>query len=274
MNDTRKLMGVLNEDRPSGTGLPQKPSLSIIIPAFNEERRLPPTFAKLENYFSTTVWRSIEVIVVNDGSQDRTAQVTCEFTKRKPEVRLVHNPGNRGKGYSVRHGVAHASGDWILFTDADLSTPLDELTKLLQVANNSAADVIIGSRALDRSLILKHQPFSRQLAGMLFNVAVRMTTGMSYRDTQCGFKLFSRRAARELFGRQQLDGFGFDVELLFIAQKLGLTVAEVPVVWEDAPGTKVSMLHGLDAFVDLLRVHVHAAQGNYRTSSLQETSCK
>jgi len=201
------------------------------------------------------------VLVVDDGSRDATAQAAERFG---PPVRLLRNPGNRGKGYSVRHGMLEARGDWVLFTDADLSAPIEDLAKLSDAVETRKAHIAIGSRALDRSLIGVHQSAFREYAGRLFNVVMRLATGLPYRDTQCGFKLFERRAAREIFSRQQLDRFGFDVEVLYIARLLGYRAVEVPVRWDNVEGSKVGMFSGLDGFVDLWRVRRNHWQGRYR----------
>lgn len=198
-------------------------------------------------------------MVVDDGSADGTADVA-----RAAGVRVLENPGNRGKGYSVRHGMLQAKGDWVLFTDADLSAPIDDLEKLWTAAGRADAAVAIGSRAIDRSLIGVHQPFFRETSGRFFNVAMRIVTGLPFHDTQCGFKLFERRAATAIFERQSLDGFGFDVEVLYIARRLGYLVLEVPVRWNDVPGTKVSLLLGMKGFLDPLKVRWNGIRGKYR----------
>jgi len=179
-------------------------------------------------------------------------------------VRLLQNPGNRGKGYSVRHGMEKAQGDWILSTDADLSSPLEEVDKLLAAVEREQAAAAIGSRALDRSLVGVHQAAIREWSGRLFNVIMRAATGLPFRDTQCGFKLFRSDAARVIFPRQKLDGFGFDVEDLLIARIHGFKVVEVPVRWDNVEGTKVSALTGARAFWDLLVVRWHQLCGRYR----------
>jgi glycosyltransferase involved in cell wall biosynthesis len=176
---------------------------------------------------------------------------------------VLRNPGNRGKGFSVRHGMLEARGDWALFTDADLSAPIEELEKLWSAAESAGAPVAFGSRALDRSLVGIHQPVFREAMGRIFNILMRAATGLPHRDTQCGFKLFERAAAREIFGRQLLDRFGFDVEVLYIARRLGLRAIEVPVRWNDVLGTKVGMLSGLSAFADPLKVRWHGLTGRY-----------
>jgi glycosyltransferase involved in cell wall biosynthesis len=239
-------------------------SLSILIPAYNEEKRLPATLERVICYLERGSWEFTEIVVVDDGSRDATVRVVEDFAARSPWMRLLRNPGNRGKGYSVRHGMLEAKGEWALFSDADLSTPMDEVEKLWSAAEKSGAQVAIGSRALDRTLIGVHQPVFRESAGKLFNVGVRMVTGLPLMDTQCGFKLFETRAAREIFRRQQLERFGFDVEVLFIARQLGYAIVEVPVRWNDVAGTKVSALSGLSAFLDPLRVRINQWKGRYK----------
>jgi len=239
-------------------------SVSIVIPAYDEEKRLPGTLERITSYLKSGSWKFSEVIVVDDGSRDGTVRVAEEFRARVPPVRVLRNPGNRGKGYSVRHGMMKAKGEWTLFTDADLSTPIEELEKLWTAAQEARAQVAIGSRALNRSLIGVHQPFFRESAGKVFNVAARIVTGLPFWDTQCGFKLFEAGAAREIFRRQRLERFGFDVEVLFIARKLGYSTIEVPVRWNDMAGTKVGAATGLAAFLDPLRVRLHQLRGKYR----------
>jgi glycosyltransferase involved in cell wall biosynthesis len=235
------------------------------MPAFNEERRLPSTLDAVLGHLSRQPYSSVEVLVVDDGSTDRTSAVVEEYRREHPHVRLLSNPGNRGKGYSVRHGMLQAAGDWILFTDADLSAPIAELAKLEAAARDRHAQVIIGSRALDRSLIGVHQSVFREYAGRFFNLSMRATVGLPFWDTQCGFKLFSSQAARAVFSRTTVDRFGFDVEALFLARKFGFRVVEVPVRWDHVEGTKVSMFRdSIDMFLDLLRVRLNQLRGLYR----------
>jgi len=234
-------------------------SISIIIPAFNEEKRLPATLATVSGYLAAGGWEFSEILVVDDGSRDATAAVAASAG-----ARVLHNPGNRGKGYSVRHGMLEAQGEWALFSDADLSAPIGELETLWSAVERDGARCAIGSRALDRSLIGVHQPFFREQMGRVFNLLMRLETGLPFRDTQCGFKLFETAAAREIFGRQRLDGFGFDVEVLYIARRLGYRTLEVPVRWNDAPGTKVSMMLGAKGFLDPMKVRWNGLTGKYR----------
>jgi len=234
-------------------------SISIVIPAYNEESRLAEALTEaLARGFH-------EVLVVDDGSTDGTAALAGRFQREDSRVRLLVNPGNRGKGYSVRRGMLEARGRWILFSDADLSAPVDEVLTLSRAAEQQEAAVAIGSRALDRSLIGVHQSSFRETAGRIFNFFVRLLTGLPVLDTQCGFKLFEAAAAREIFRRQRIDRFGFDVEVLFIARRLGYRIVEVPVKWSHSKGTKVSMFRdSLNMFLDLARVRWNALLGRYR----------
>jgi glycosyltransferase involved in cell wall biosynthesis len=239
-------------------------SISIIIPAYNEEKRLPAALDKVIAYLRRTPWPFAEIVVVDDGSSDGTVEVTERTRRACPSLRLLRNPGNRGKGYAVRHGILECRGEWALFTDADLSTPIEELEKLWQAADKAGAQIVVGSRAIDRGLIGIHQPWFRENAGRLFNLSMRLVTRLPFRDTQCGFKLFEARAAREIFRRQLLHGFGFDVEVLFIAHCLGYQAIEVPVRWNDVAGTKVTTLGGVAAFLDPLRVRWNQVLGRYK----------
>jgi glycosyltransferase involved in cell wall biosynthesis len=239
-------------------------SLSIVIPAYNEEKRLPASLDKILEYLRARRWEFIEILVVDDGSTDGTAALVESYRAKAPAIRLVSNPGNRGKGFAVRNGMLAARGDWRLFTDSDLSAPIEELDKLIEAAERHKADVAFGSRAVDRSLVSVHQPWSREVSGRIFNLIMRTLTGLPHRDTQCGFKLYRGEAAREVFTRQKLDGFGFDVEDLFIAKRLGLPALEVPVRWADVEGTRVSLKTGLRAFSDLLVIRWNQLRGRYR----------
>jgi len=239
-------------------------ALSIVIPAYNEERRLLSTLRSVLTYLGTAPWPSWEILVVDDGSRDGTAAAAEQFCVTNPAIRLLENPGNRGKGYSVRHGMLEAQGEWILFTDADLSAPIEELDRLAEAARRAGAAVAIGSRALDRSLIEVHQSFFRETAGRIFNLLMRTALGLPFADTQCGFKIFQREAAREVFRRQRLERWGFDAEVLFIARRRGYKTIEVPVRWSHSEGTKVSMLRdSVNMFLDLLRIRWNQLRGLY-----------
>lgn len=237
--------------------------LSIVIPAYNEERRLPSTLDAVFAWLEQSSFPETEVLVVDDGSTDGTAALVEARMPAEPRLRLIRNPGNRGKGYAVRHGMLQAQGDWILFSDADLSAPINELPRLLSAAQESNASVAIGSRALDRSLIGVHQSQWRELSGILFNRIMRLATGLPFADTQCGFKLYHREAARRIFPLQRLEGFSFDVEDLFVAKSLGIATLEVPVRWNNVEGTKVGMTQGIASFLDLIRIRWYWLQGFY-----------
>lgn len=240
-------------------------SISIIIPAYNEEARLPATLDRVIGYLTRTHWEFCEVLLVDDGSSDSTVTVAEEIRKRHAMLRVLRNPANRGKGYSVRHGMLEAKGEWALFSDADLSAPIEELDKLCKAAGESHASVAIGSRALDRSLIGVHQSVWRENGGRIFNLLMRAATGLPFWDTQCGFKLFETKAAREIFRRQRLERFGFDAEILFIASRLGYKIVEIPVRWDHAEGTKVSVFRdSTEMFLDLLRIRWNDWMGRYR----------
>jgi glycosyltransferase involved in cell wall biosynthesis len=238
-------------------------SISIIIPAYNEEKRLPGSLRQLIAYLERGGWRFAEILVVDDGSTDGTVQAAGQMRAAYPDLRVLRNPGNRGKGYAVRHGMLECRGEWALFTDADLSTPIEELEKLWQAAEREGAQLALGSRALDRRLIGVHQSFFRENVGKLFNLGMRLATGLPFHDTQCGFKLFETRAAHEIFRRQLLDGFGFDVEVLFIGRRLGYREIEVPVRWNDVEGTKMTALRGLAAFLEPWQVRWNQIKGRY-----------
>jgi dolichyl-phosphate beta-glucosyltransferase len=236
--------------------------LSIVVPAFNEGGRLPLTLPRLAAFCETRP--NTDVLVVNDGSLDDTATVVDEFVRRHPAVRAIHNPTNHGKGYALRQGAMQVRGEWILLTDADLSTPLDEVETVFAAARHRDASIVIGSRAIDRRTVGVHQSMAREWSGRFFNVAVRAITGLPFLDTQCGFKLYHRDAAALVFPRQTLAGFGADVENLVTARVHGLRVVEVPVRWDNVEGTRVGPLSGGRAFVDLILVRVNELCGRYR----------
>jgi len=236
--------------------------LSIIIPSYNEEARLPGTLQRIAEYLPTLRLRT-EVLVVNDGSTDRTATVAESFHGKLTGLRVLSNGTNRGKGYSVRHGMLEAQGDMVLFTDADLSAPIEEAEKLLRPLNNGY-DVAIGSRAMDRSLISTRQSIFRETAGIIFNKIVRMVLRLPFVDTQCGFKAFRRERSRIIFEQQRIEGFGFDPELLYLARHYGLRAIEIPVRWGHSEATKVNMLgDSLKMFGDIFTIRWNAMSGRY-----------
>jgi glycosyltransferase involved in cell wall biosynthesis len=237
------------------------PELSIVVPSFNEERRLPRTLERIANYIREKR-PNTEVIVVDDGSTDQTAAVAESWKDRIPGLRVLTNDGNRGKGYSVRHGSLEAQGDVVLFTDADLSAPIEEAQKLLAALQTH--DVAIGSRAVDRSLIEVHESPFREFAGIVFNRIVRVALGLPFVDTQCGFKAFHRERCRIVFEQQTIERFGFDPELLYLARHHGLSIVEVPVRWAHSPATKVNMMRdSLQMFLDIFIIRWNGLRGRY-----------
>ena len=242
-----------------------QPDLSIIIPAYNEEDRLARTLGRIRDYLSNRPFGSaeVEIIVVDDGSTDGTLRLAQEWVGEFPHLRILSNGENHGKGYSVRHGMLEARGRIALFTDADLSSPIEESHKLL-TAIEEGNDAAIGSRALDRTLIQAHQSRFREMAGIIFNGFVRLFTGLRFHDTQCGFKAFARERSRIIFDQQRIQGFGFDPEILFLARRHRLRVTEVPVRWAHDPATRVRVIR--DSFRmlrDLLLVRWNWAWGRY-----------
>jgi glycosyltransferase involved in cell wall biosynthesis len=237
------------------------PDLSIIIPSYNEELRLPPTLERIAAYIQTS-GRATEVLVVDDGSKDGTAAVAEYFQIRIPSLRVISNGVNRGKGCSVRHGIQEARGRIALFTDADLSAPIEEAGKLIDALE--ANDVAIGSRALDRSLISVHESRFREFAGIIFNTIVRLILWLPFVDTQCGFKAFRRDRCKIIFEQQTIERFGFDPELLYLARHHGLRAVEIPVRWGHSPATKVSMMRdSLQMFIDVFTIRWNSLRGRY-----------
>lgn len=240
----------------------QNLSYSIIIPAYNESQRIAASLDKIIAYTSEQRWMT-EILVVNDGSRDNTRDIVREYAKTHPQVRLIENPGNRGKGYTVRNGMSQATGEIVLFTDADLSSPIQESKKLF-AAIQAGADVAIGSRWLQAELQTERQPLHRQLFGRIFNLLLRIILGLKYKDTQCGFKAFTRKAALSLFPRQRIERWGFDPELLFLSQKYGLNIAEVPVEWAHDDRSKINpVVDGFKMFTEMLRIRWADVTGKY-----------
>jgi glycosyltransferase involved in cell wall biosynthesis len=241
------------------------PALSIVIPSYNEERRLPPTLEKISAWLRSESLEA-EILVVDDGSSDGTARVVADFAARMPGVRLVSNGQNFGKGYSVRHGMLESRAPIALFTDADLSAPIEEASKLL--AALQTADVAFGSRAVNRRLISVHQSPFREFAGILFNKVVKLVLWIPFVDTQCGFKAFRMDRARILFQQQRVHRFGFDPELLFLARRHGLRAVEIPVRWAHDPHTKVSVYRdSLLMLLELFSIRWNAIRGRYPRAS-------
>lgn len=213
--------------------------VSIVIPAYNEEARIGPTLEHIARYFKERD-TSFEIVLVDDGSQDRTAQVAVQKLNGIP-YQILKNSQNRGKGFSVRRGVLASKGNLILFVDSDLSTPIEDFEKL-EVVLRRGCDVAIGSRAMTSSDVQIHQNFLRETMGKTFNVVARLLSFHGIKDSQCGFKAFKSQAARALFERQRLNGFCFDAEVLYLAQKMGYRVQEVGVRWRNSPDSKVHIL--------------------------------
>ena len=238
--------------------------LSVVVPAYNESVRIGPTLEKILAYLRRQSYEA-EIVVVNDGSQDRTGELVRALAASHPEIRLFETPLNRGKGAAVKQGVLESHGKWVLFSDADLSTPIEEVEKLLEAVERERAVAAIGSRALRRELIGVHQPLLRVWSGRFFIVVVRLATGLKIHDTQCGFKLFHLQATREAFLLQTSQGFGFDPELLYLVQLHGGRIVEVPVRWDNSPATKVRFFRdSLLMLLDLLRLRRNRWQGRYR----------
>jgi dolichyl-phosphate beta-glucosyltransferase len=235
---------------------------SFIVPAYNESSRIRPSLDEMLRYTAAQNWEA-EILVVDDGSRDNTAEVIREYGRAHSQIRLLQNPGNRGKGFSVRNGMLHARGDICLFTDADLSSPISEARKLFE-AIGAGADVAIGSRWLRAELQTERQPLYRQVFGRIFNLVLRLCLGLHFKDTQCGFKAFRREAAQRVFPLQKIERWGFDPEILFIARRMGFEVAEVPVLWAHSEGTRLHPFRdGMKMFVDVLHIRWNALIGTY-----------
>ena len=240
----------------------KSPRYTIVIPAYNESARITASLDHILLFSAQNQW-DLEIIVVNDGSRDNTAEIVRDYARRNPCVQLLQNPGNRGKGYSVRNGVLNARGDVILFTDADLSSPIEEAPKLF-AALRQGADMAIGSRWLQVELQNKRQPLYRQVFGRIFNLLLRVTLGLPYKDTQCGFKAFSRSTGEAIFSRQMIDRWGFDPEILFLARKMGCKIIEIPVEWAHDSRSKINpVTDGFRMFLEMLWIRWASATGRY-----------
>jgi len=238
------------------------PNYSIVIPAYNEAGRIPATLQAVIECVRQNCW-SAEIIVVNDGSSDATAEIVKDIARHAPEVRLLENPGNRGKGYSVRSGLLQAFGEIVMFTDADLSAPMDEAQGLFDAIENGA-DIAIGSRWLETKRQTIRQPLYRQFFGRCFNAVTRLVMGLPFADTQCGFKAFTRAAAQTVFQLQTIERWGFDPEILFIALKRGYRIQEVPVSWAHDERSRVSYLKdGIQMLKEIAIVRWNALLGRY-----------
>lgn len=244
---------------------------SIVIPAYNESGRIRPTLDEVLRFSRASNW-DVEIMVVDDGSHDDTPDIIREYSKSHPQIMLVENPENHGKGYSVRAGMLQARGDICLFTDADLSSPISEAQHLFD-ALAAGADIAIGSRWLRAELQTERQPLYRQLMGRVFNLLLRVILRLHYVDTQCGFKAFRRDAAQRVFPPMKIERWGFDPEILFLARKLGLVVTEVPVVWAHSEGTRLHPVRdGVRMFGDVMRIRWNSITGGYSAAARSATT--
>ena len=227
--------------------------ISVIIPAYNEGKRIRDTLIKTQSCLDT-LGKDYELIIVDDGSKDNTISVVAEFIEKNSRIKLFKNGTNRGKGYSVKKGMLNGTGDIFLFSDADMSTPMETISNMIEYVNKGF-DVVIGSRRVEGSRIEIHQNFIRENMGRIFNLLVRLIVVDGIKDTQCGFKLFTRAAARKIFELQRLENFVFDVEILYLAKKLGFKMVEVPVKWYNSADSKVHPVKdSVSMFFDLFKI--------------------
>jgi len=249
------------------------PHLSIVIPAYNESARIEGTLARVMECVKNQGWDA-EVLVVDDGSRDATPEIIQAWMQRYSRLHLIKNEGNRGKGYSVRNGLLQAAGEIVMFTDADLSAPMEEAERLF-AAISDGADVAIGSRWLDKQRQTIHQPLYRRFFGRCFNWVTRIVMGLPFKDTQCGFKAFKRTAAQVIFRLQRIERWGFDPEILFIAQKLGYDIREVPVTWGHDERSRMSYLKdGMKMLEEMAAIRTNSLAGRYDEdiAALKDTS--
>jgi glycosyltransferase involved in cell wall biosynthesis len=249
------------------------PFLSIVIPAYNESARIEATLDRVMSCVAERGWDA-EVLVVDDGSKDNTVAIVENWMRVHPRLHLIRNPGNRGKGYSVRNGLLQAAGDIVLFSDADLSSPMEEAERLMS-AIADGADVAIGSRWMDRTRQTIHQPLYRQFFGRCFNWITRTVMGLPFKDTQCGFKAFRRPVAQVIFRLQTIERWGFDPEILFIARKLKYIIREVPVTWGHDERSRISYLKdGMKMLEEMAIIRLNSLRGRYDAAiaAMKDTS--
>ncbi len=249
------------------------PQLSIVIPAYNEGARIENALERVLSCIAARGWDA-EVLVVDDGSKDDTAAIVHRWMLNNPRLHLIQNPGNKGKGYSVRNGMLQAAGEIVMFTDADLSAPMEEAERLM-AALAAGADVAIGSRWMDRTRQTIHQPLYRQFFGRCFNWITRTVMGLPFKDTQCGFKAFKRSVAQTIFRLQTIERWGFDPEILFIARKLKYVVREVPVTWGHDERSRMSYLKdGIKMLEDMAKIRANSLAGRYdeAIAAMKDTS--
>ena len=243
-----------------------RPHLSVVIPAYNEQDRLPASLERIDTYLRKHGIAG-EILVVDDGSGDRTAELAEEFLKER-NGRVISLAENRGKGAAVRRGVLESLGRWVLMTDADLSAPIEEHLKLAATARDDDADIVIASRGLKESQIEVRQAWVRQTMGQTFNVLMRGMTGLPFHDSQCGFKLMDRKRVLPLFEKMVIDRFAFDIELLFLAVRYGLSVREIPVIWRNEPDSRVNIfVDPISMLWDVARVRWRFRRGGYNPES-------
>ncbi|HEX4824561.1 MAG TPA: dolichyl-phosphate beta-glucosyltransferase [Candidatus Polarisedimenticolaceae bacterium] len=254
-------------------GLSSRPFLTVLIPAYNEEARLPATMARIASYLDASGTEA-EILVCDDGSKDRTAELAAASLAGR-RGRVLKNAENRGKGHAVRTGILEAQGRFVLVTDADLSTPIEEHAKLAAAVRDADLDVAIGSRGLPSSDVQVRQGRVRQTMGRTFNRIIRSTTGLPFLDTQCGFKLMDRERVRPIAEKMVVDGFAFDVELLFLCRRFGLAVKEIPVTWRDAPGSKVSLVGDpVHMLLDVARIRWRFRRGLYNPEAAESAPAR
>jgi dolichyl-phosphate beta-glucosyltransferase len=231
------------------------PQLSVVIPCYNEATRLPRSLPVIQEYLRNS-GLTYEILVVDDGSKDATVAYVEAEAAKDPHLRLLRYGQNRGKGHAVRYGSLRARGQWVLFTDADLSTPISELERFLPHVERGY-DVVIASRALPDSRLVVHQPWLRERIGRMMNRLVRLISGLKFPDTQCGFKLFTRRAAHDIFENVTVETWMFDVEALVIAMKLGYCIIDVPVTWVNSDESRVHWSHTARVLRELIHIRLH-----------------
>lgn len=249
------------------------PALSIVIPAYNESARIEGTLERVLLCVQKCAWDA-EVLVVDDGSSDDTTEIVHRWAQRHDRLHLIKNGTNRGKGYSVRNGLLQAAGDIVMFTDADLSAPMQEAERLF-AAIRAGADVAIGSRWLDKQRQTVHQPLYRRFFGRCYNRLTRLVMGLNFKDTQCGFKAFKREAAQVIFRLQTIERWGFDPEILFIARKLKYRIDEVPVTWGHDERSRISYLKdGMQMLKEMAEIRANSVRGRYdeAIAAMKDTS--
>ncbi len=244
-------------------------SISIIIPAYNEELRIQPTLEKIHTYCAGR-FSEFEIIVVDDGSSDNTLSLVKRVGRDLENISPIHYSKNAGKGFAVRQGVLASKGDLLLISDADLSTPIEEMKKLIPHILRDNYDIVIGSRGLEKSDIIMKQPWYREIMGKTFNILVKIVAVSGINDTQCGFKLFRGNIARALFSKCTINGFSFDVEVLYLAKRSGYKMKEVPIRWINSPASKVELISDpLIMILELLKIRINSLTGKY-VSELQK----